>query len=191
MKVTLYRNKSILDSFKLFVGPEGLTRKYAKGKYEVVYNTIFGNKERIDVDLINNMFQKVTLYSDYLNYSNCKSVSILDRLPTGKEIRIAFHSVGCFSNEKDTIYITKSNEDLFIRTSQNKSKQMTKVDIDNFKLFEIELNSMKLSSGYRLGGAARSDYQIDFPNEKPILKTGIYDWYGFDKIEDQIFPKGN
>jgi hypothetical protein len=186
MPVEFYRNNSFVTKFELYLGQEKEIKELRKGYYNVIYCNVFGNIETLKVDLMKNMNKKEILYSDYLDYGKYKIKSELDKMQNGQESRIEYHALGCFNNTRDTIYLRKENESIFIRTTNNNFKKMNPNDITNFKVFEIELNLIKSS---QLRSTAYASYEIKNYGEKPILKENICDWYGFSKILDQIFPK--
>jgi hypothetical protein len=151
------------------------------GTYTLVYKSLFGKQEHLQVEITEYKKYITSLCIDFLDYTKEKYKPIIDRLQESDFYTLSMSSQGCFHFKNDSVTI-KRNKDIYTINWGEKSKKLSAADIETIRHFETELNYMKD------GGCTTTDtYIIRYNGATKKISDGGCNWNGDYFLKKELF----
>jgi len=94
-----------------------------EGKYSFVYENIFGETIKKEIEVVESITYRVSITPDYLLKKN--KISIFENLKED-EAKLVFRSTGCFHQDKDSVMIINKDNNYFLRQKNGSLKSIDK-----------------------------------------------------------------
>ncbi|MCU0438868.1 MAG: hypothetical protein MUC49_13290 [Raineya sp.] len=153
------------------------------GTYTFVYKTFIGKENTITLNITKAEMYILTICADFIDYSKEKYKPIIDQLGENDSYSIIFSSNGCYHSFTTSIIIKRENNRYLIVWG-DKSKELSKQDIENIRRFEIELNYVR-----ECCSTTNDMYVIKYKEVEKTIRDGGGGWYGGHYLEEQLFGK--
>lgn len=112
------------------------------GKYNLRYQTIYGENRQIDFELKPKSKPLVKVCTDIIAYDNFTGKTFIEDLQDGESFYIVYQSSGCFHHRDDTFEITRANGQHIMRI-RNIEKSLAVEQLKELRIWEIELNAIR------------------------------------------------
>lgn len=168
----LFKDDVLLKTITPEHGSQKIVKHLAFGSYRIEYETIFEKIETIYIEISQKRKYSIDLYIDYLNYETETYVPFISQLKNGESYSIQIQSQGCFHSSDETITIKRKADKYFIKYGVIEN-ELTDIDIQTIKEFEVELNYM--NSG---GCTTVDNYRLKFKDKEVRISDGSCAWNG-------------
>ena len=170
----LYRNDTIIKEYKT----SEVIQNLKPGKYQIKYGTFYGFIKTDFFYLSDNYVTQKNLCVNVLNDSlkrTFKNKLFFDKIKNGEKIKINYKYFGCFKSGKDSILITKNNNQIyFIHKKIKKKIKLNEMEI--LRNFEMEMKSFKLNDD--IISTANGLYEIKYKDAVFEFKDVNVEWNG-------------
>ena len=180
---SLYKNDSLYGKYN--INNSSLIDSLPEGRYYIEYNTYFGTRKSESQYIDKNSFLPyfdvcVDEMTDELRKTTTNL--FIDNLANGEQVVISRLYSGCYSNNLDSLIVTKQKDSYYIIRNKRKLKLNTKRLI-LLQDFEIQIRNFKKSNYY----STEMCYTwIESNGEKVSFQNPWGDWEGYEYLLIQI-----
>jgi hypothetical protein len=151
------------------------------GTYTLVYKSLFDKEESLRVEISEYKKYSTTLCTNFIDYSKERYKPIIDQIQENEFYTVIMLSEGCFHSSEDTVII-KRDKNIYTISWAEKSKVLTKADVEAIRHFEMELVNM---GG---GGCTTSEtYTITYNGTTTTNFDRSCRWWGISYLKKQLF----
>ncbi|CAI8769472.1 hypothetical protein [Chryseobacterium sp. IT-36CA2] len=177
-KLEIYKDNKIFkilepEEFAPSLYPNIKLDSLNEGKYTFVYENIFGENIKKEIEVVESITYRVSITPDYLLKKNKKSV--FENLKNS-EAKLVFQSIGCFHQDKDSIMIINKDNNYFLRRKNGSLKPIDKAAWAYFVKTENKIREIPKNGGC----TTRDEYIFYHKGKSDTIHDGTCEfsiWY--------------